>query len=129
MNKEQNFNRMGRRRFLQTSAQFAGSAMVLSLGSAPSLAALDDGAPKNSIPLATLINGLAMPRLGLGTMTLNGKVGERCVADAIAMGYRLIDTAMIYGNEKSVGDGIKQSGIKREELFVTSKLWKADMGL
>ena len=61
-------------------------------------------------------------------MTLNGDVGIRCVADAIALGYRLIDTAMIYNTETSVGAGIKQSGIKREELFITSKLWKADMG-
>jgi len=61
-------------------------------------------------------------------MTLGGDVGIRCVADAIALGYRLIDTAMIYGTETSVGAGIKQSGIKREELFITSKLWKADMG-
>ncbi len=76
----------------------------------------------------TLNNGLQMPRLGLGTMTLGGDVGIRCVADAIGLGYRLIDTAMIYNTETAVGAGIKQSGIKREELFITSKLWKADMG-
>ncbi len=69
-----------------------------------------------------------MPRLGLGTMTLRGDLGVKCVAEAIGLGYRLIDTAMIYDNEVSVGEGIKQGGIKREELFITSKLWKADMG-
>jgi 2,5-diketo-D-gluconate reductase A len=69
-----------------------------------------------------------MPRIGFGTMTLRGDLGVRCVADAISLGYRLIDTAMIYDNEASVGEGIKQSGIRREELFVTSKLWKSDMG-
>jgi 2,5-diketo-D-gluconate reductase A len=118
-------NRMNRRQFLQTSA---ASAMFLSLGGVPSFAASSSGAPENSIPWVTLNNGLKMPQLGLGTMTLNGKVGVRCVAEAIALGYRLIDTAMIYNTEGSVGEGIKQSGIKREELFVTSKLWKADMG-
>ena len=61
-------------------------------------------------------------------MYLNGEVGARCVADAISLGYRLLDTARIYGNEESVGAGIKLSGIKREELFITSKLWVDDSG-
>src|SRR5208282_3378458 len=108
MNKERNFNGMSRRQFLQTSAGFAASSMFLSLGSAQSFAAPRTGTKENAIPLVTLNNALQMPRLGLGTMTLNGNVGERCVADAISMGYRLIDTAMIYGNEASVGAGIKQ---------------------
>jgi 2,5-diketo-D-gluconate reductase A len=128
MNKERNSNGMSRRQFLQTSAEFAASAMFLSLGSAQSFAEPNTSTQKNLIPLVTLNNGLQMPRLGLGTMTLNGDVGKRCVADAISLGYRLIDTAMIYGTETAVGAGIKQSGIKREELFITSKLWKADMG-
>jgi 2,5-diketo-D-gluconate reductase A len=128
MNQERNSSGVSRRQFLQTSAEFAASAMFLGLGSAPSFAASNTSTPENSIPLVTLNNGLQMPRLGFGTMTLNGDVGIRCVADAISLGYRLIDTAMIYGNEKSVGAGIKHSGIKREELFITSKLWKADMG-
>jgi len=128
MNKKRNINDMNRRQFLQTSAEFAATAMFLSLGSAQSFAAASAGAQENPIPSVTLNNGLQMPRLGLGTMTLNGSVGERCVADAISLGYRLIDTAMIYGNEVAVGAGIRQSGIKREELFIASKLWKADMG-
>lgn len=126
MNKERNTNGMNRRQFLQTSA--AASAFVLGLGSVPSFARPSAGAQVNSIPAVTLNNGLQMPRLGLGTMTLNGDVGVRCVADAISLGYRLIDTAMIYGTEGEVGEGIKQSGIKREEVFITSKLWKTDMG-
>lgn len=64
-----------------------------------------------------------MPRLGFGTNTLTGEVGERSVFDAISVGYRLIDTAHVYGNEEAVGAGIKKSGIQRDELFVTSKLW------
>jgi 2,5-diketo-D-gluconate reductase A len=128
MNKERNSNGMSRRQFLQTSAGCAASAMFLSLSNTLSFAAPNTGTQKNGIPLVTLNNGLQMPRLGLGTMTLGGDIGTRCVAEAIALGYRLIDTAMIYNTETAVGAGIKQSGIKREELFITSKLWKADMG-
>ena len=69
-----------------------------------------------------------MPRLGFGTNTLKGAIGIRCVSDAISVGYRLIDTAHIYGNEEVVGEGIKQSGINRKELFITSKLWVDDSG-
>lgn len=125
VHKEPNTPGMSRRHFLQISAT---SAMLLSLGRAQSFAAASTSEQKNSIPFVTLNNGVRMPILGFGTMTLNGAVGEKCVADAISLGYRLIDTAMIYGNEVSVGAGLKQSGIKREELFITSKLWKADMG-
>jgi 2,5-diketo-D-gluconate reductase A len=69
-----------------------------------------------------------MPVLGFGTLYLNDEVGVRCVADAISLGYRLIDTATVYGNEASVGGGIKKSGTRREELFITSKLWVDDSG-
>jgi 2,5-diketo-D-gluconate reductase A len=69
-----------------------------------------------------------MPMLGYGTMTIEGSKGERCVADAISLGYRLFDTATIYGTEGVVGTGIAQSGIKREELFITTKLWVDDSG-
>jgi 2,5-diketo-D-gluconate reductase A len=125
MHKQRHPHQMNRRQFLRTSA---ASAMFLSLGDIRSFAGPSAGASENSVPLVTLNNGLSMPRLGLGTMTLKGDVGVRCVADAISLGYRLVDTAMIYANEKAVGDGIKQSGIRREQLFLTSKLWKADMG-
>jgi 2,5-diketo-D-gluconate reductase A len=123
MNKERKTNGINRRQFLQTSA---ASAMFFSLGGVRSFAAPDASAPENSIPWVTLNNGVRMPRLGFGTMTLKGDAGS--VADAISLGYRLIDTAMIYNSEEAVGEGIKQSGIKREELFITSKLWKTDMG-
>jgi 2,5-diketo-D-gluconate reductase A len=125
MNKEYDSHGMNRRQFLQTSA---ASAVLLGLGNVTSVAAAGAGAQENSIPLVTLNNGLQMPRLGLGTMTLNGDAGVQCVADAISLGYRLIDTATIYNTEREVGQGIKQSGIKREEIFITSKLWKTDMG-
>ncbi|MDR1201350.1 MAG: aldo/keto reductase [Tannerellaceae bacterium] len=69
-----------------------------------------------------------MPILGFGTLSLNGATGENSVAEAISLGYRLLDTATTYGNEESVGKGIKKSGIDREELFITTKLWVDDMG-
>ena len=76
----------------------------------------------------TLNNGSKMPILGFGTLYLNDEQGANCVADAISLGYRLIDTATVYGNEEAVGKGIKQSGIDRKDLFVTSKLWVDDSG-
>jgi 2,5-diketo-D-gluconate reductase A len=115
---------MNRRQFLQSSA---ASALLLGVGGRRAVAAAA-GNVGPAIPAVKLNNGLMMPGFGLGTMTLRGPLGVRCVADAIGLGYRLIDTAMIYSNEQDVGEGIRQSGIKREELFVTSKLWKADMG-
>ncbi|WP_424299454.1 aldo/keto reductase [Eudoraea sp.] len=80
------------------------------------------------MPTVLLNNGISMPRLGFGTNTLKGAIGTRCVSDAISVGYRLIDTAHIYGNEEAVGEGIRQSDINRKELFITSKLWVDDSG-
>ena len=128
MNKERNSNGMNRRQFLQTGAGCAASAMFLGLGGIQSLDASEAGDQKNQIPSVTLNNGLKMPLLGLGTMTLKDDLGIRCVADALALGYRLIDTAKVYNSEPAVGAGVKQSGTKREEIFITSKLWKTDMG-
>lgn len=116
---------MNRRQFLKTGA---ASAIFFGVGARRMFAAPDADAPGNSVPWVTLNNGVKMPCLGLGTMTLKGDLGVRCVADAISLGYRLIDTAMIYDDEAPVGEGIRQSGIRREELFITSKLWKSDMG-
>lgn len=81
-----------------------------------------------SIPTVTLNNGVKMPILGFGTLELRDSVGINSVAKAISLGYRLIDTAPIYGNETEVGAGIKKSGIDRKELFITTKLWVDDMG-
>ncbi len=126
MNEKHKTNGTSRREFLQTSAGLAASTLLFGLGGARSLAAPGASVAAGSIPSVTLNNGLRMPRLGFGTMTLKGDPGS--VADAIALGYRLIDTAMIYNSEEAVGEGIRQSGIRREELFLTSKLWKTDMG-
>ncbi len=77
----------------------------------------------------TLNTGARMPLIGFGTYLINDhEVCERSVLDALEAGYRLIDTAQFYGNEAAVGRAIKKSGIPREELFVTTKLWHTDTG-
>ncbi|KYZ75144.1 2,5-diketo-D-gluconic acid reductase [Anaerosporomusa subterranea] len=77
----------------------------------------------------TLNNGVEMPILGFGVYQIaDTQECERCVYDAIMTGYRLIDTAASYLNEEAVGRGIKQSGVPREELFITTKLWIQDTG-
>ena len=119
---------MNRRAFLRNSALFASSTLLLPVGLNKALGALSTNLAKKSIPTVKLNNGVPMPMLGFGTNTLTGEIGTRSVADAISVGYRLIDTAHIYGNEEAVGAGIKQSGINREELFITSKLWVDDAG-
>ena len=74
-----------------------------------------------------LNNGIAMPILGLGVWQIpNGAETERAVLWALEAGYRLIDTAKIYGNEASVGNAVRKSGIPRDEIFVTTKLWPSD---
>lgn len=75
-----------------------------------------------------IYNGTEIPCVGLGTWQSKDDVAEAAVLSALSLGYRLIDTAAAYGNEKGVGAGIRQSGLKREEIFVTSKLRNADHG-
>ncbi|GAP68045.1 aldo/keto reductase [Bacteroidales bacterium 6E] len=128
MAKQPQSNGMNRRDFLRTGTAVATSAMLLPLTGTSVFGAFAGGNATVSIPAARLNNGVMMPLLGFGTNTLTGDVGERCVADAISVGYRLIDTAHVYGNEEAVGAGIKKSGIDRKELFVTSKLWVDDSG-
>ena len=77
----------------------------------------------------TLNNGVEMPMEGFGVYQVeDDKVCEQAVSDALAAGYRLIDTAAAYFNEEAVGRAIKKSGIPREELFITTKLWIQDAG-
>ena len=70
----------------------------------------------------TLNNGIEIPKLGLGTWLINGEKAKEVVKNALKLGYRHIDTAEAYGNEGEVGLGIKESGIPREEIFLTTKL-------
>jgi 2,5-diketo-D-gluconate reductase A len=73
------------------------------------------------VPTTMLNNGVAMPRLGLGTWPMTDDEAARAVASALKLGYRLVDTAENYGNEVGVGEGIKASGVPRDQLFVTTK--------
>ncbi|GAA4972600.1 2,5-diketo-D-gluconate reductase A [Nonomuraea thailandensis] len=80
------------------------------------------------IPQVTLNNGVRMPLLGFGVFQIPAEQTERAVTDALAAGYRLFDTATAYENEAAVGRALAASGIAREELFITTKLWIQDYG-
>lgn len=77
----------------------------------------------------TLSNGVKIPSIGFGTWQVeNGEEAVNSVLTALSLGYRHIDTAQGYGNEHSVGEAVKRSGLKREEVFITSKLWNSEHG-
>jgi 2,5-diketo-D-gluconate reductase A len=82
----------------------------------------------NSIPHIVLNNGVRMPQLGFGVFQIPDAETTEAVAAALEAGYRSIDTAAIYGNETGTGRALAESGIARENLFVTSKLWIDDLG-
>ena len=73
-----------------------------------------------------LNNNVKMPKLGYGVFQVSNEECERCVLDAISVGYRAIDTAQSYGNEEAVGNAIQKCGVPREELFLTSKIWMSN---
>jgi len=75
-----------------------------------------------------LNNGVAMPLFGLGTWNATGSLGRKAVAWALESGYRLVDTASAYGNEREVGEAVRTSGLQREEVFVTTKLRPSETG-
>ncbi|MEU4112594.1 aldo/keto reductase [Streptomyces sp. NPDC027717] len=81
-----------------------------------------------TIPNVTLNNGVQMPQLGFGVFQVPDDETSAAVGHALRAGYRSIDTAAIYGNERGTGRAIAESGIAREELFVTTKLWNDDQG-
>ena len=74
----------------------------------------------------TLNNGVLMPNVGIGTYLLEPQDAENSVREALQMGYRLIDTANAYRNERAVGRGMKASGVKREDIFLSTKLWPSE---
>lgn len=76
----------------------------------------------------TLNNGVKMPKLGYGVYQVDPAEAERCVLDAVSVGYRSIDTAQAYGNEEGVGNAIVKCGVPREELFITTKIWISNAG-
>ncbi|RNC65233.1 aldo/keto reductase [Proteiniphilum sp. X52] len=76
----------------------------------------------------TLNNGVEMPQLGYGVFQVSPDECERCVTDAISVGYRSIDTAQAYANEEGVGNAVRKSGIDRKEFFITTKVWISNAG-
>ena len=81
-----------------------------------------------SVPRIQLNDGHSIPQLGFGVFKVDPAETVRIVSDALEVGYRHIDTARIYGNEAGVGTALAESGIRREELFITTKLWNDDHG-
>src|SRR5690606_14956685 len=87
------------------------------------------GTAKGLADAVTLHNGVKMPWLGLGVWQVEeGSQVEQSVAEAIRCGYRSIDTAAAYRNEAGVGKAVRESGVKREDLFITTKVWNQDQG-
>lgn len=82
----------------------------------------------NTQPIMTLNDGRRMPQLGFGVWQVPGDVTAAVVGEALAVGYRSIDTAVIYENEQGVGAGIAAAGLPREQVFVTTKLWNSQQG-
>lgn len=85
-------------------------------------------AASTPIPTVTLNNGVTMPQLGFGVFQVPDEETTAAAATALEAGYRSIDTAAVYGNERGVGRALADSGIPRDQLFVTTKLWNADQG-
>lgn len=75
-----------------------------------------------------LSNGVKIPQLGYGVYQVPPEDCERCVTDAISVGYRLIDTAQVYGNEEGVGAAVKNSGLPRKDFFLVTKIWISNAG-
>ncbi len=115
-----------RRDFLQKSAALSAASLCFSLPFS-AFASEPTGGGKTGVPTISLNNGVAMPLAGLGTYNLKGKDGQAAIEAAIAAGYRLIDTAQMYGNEDVVGAAVKASGVAASEFFITTKL-SSDMG-
>ncbi|HEY4153120.1 MAG TPA: aldo/keto reductase [Pseudolysinimonas sp.] len=82
----------------------------------------------NPVPTLAFNDGHTIPQLGFGVFRVDPDQAERIVTDALEVGYRHIDTAAVYGNEVGVGRAIAASGIPRDELFITTKLWNSDQG-
>ena len=122
---------------LLAAGTFAFSTSMLACGSQPkskennSTTPLPVGALAAipAVPVATLSNGVKLPRLGLGTfLQPSNDVAKQSVLAALKAGYRHIDTAHAYNDEEGVGQGIKESGVPREEICLVSKLWVSDYG-
>ena len=116
---------LNRRKFITTSALGAAGALLVPYLTRAAI--LNKNKLPGEIPMFTLNNGVNIPALGFGTYKTQEKTTDS-VRKAIENGYRLIDTGAYYNNEVQVGEGIRQSGIPRSDLFLTTKLWIADYG-
>ena len=76
----------------------------------------------------TLSNGVKMPMIGYGVFQVDPQEAQRCVSDALSIGYRMVDTAQAYRNEEGVGAAVRKSGLGREEVFLVSKIWISNYG-
>jgi len=81
---------------------------------------------KANVPMLKLNNGIEMPQFGIGTFTASNEACKDACLVALKNGYRHIDTGHAYGNESGVGTAVKESGIPREEIWITSKLWPSE---
>ena len=106
----------------------AGITSMLGPGSTATSNILKQHTETIDMEFITLSNGIKMPILGYGVFQVPPQEAERCVADALSVGYRLIDTAQAYFNEEGVGDAIAKSGIPREEIFLVTKVWISNNG-
>ncbi|HEX5984613.1 MAG TPA: aldo/keto reductase [Solirubrobacterales bacterium] len=79
-------------------------------------------------PVLTLHDGVGMPQLGFGTWQIPAEETQQRVEEALAVGYRHVDTAAVYGNEEGVGAAVAATGVRREDVFVTTKLWNSSQG-
>jgi diketogulonate reductase-like aldo/keto reductase len=122
---------------LLAAGTFAFSTSMLACGSQPKSKENDTTTPLPvgalaaipAVPVATLSNGVKLPRLGLGTfLQPSNDVAKQSVLAALKAGYRHIDTAHAYNDEEGVGQGIKESGVPRKEICLVSKLWVSDYG-
>lgn len=128
----QNIADSKRREFVKNSSKLALAGVAVGAvgaisGISPLLAKETKNAKKGTtMQTIKLSNGVKMPILGYGTYQIPNNQAQRCVEDAISVGYRLIDTAQAYANEEAIGAGLKtamKGGVKREDLFIETKLW------
>ncbi len=120
-----------RRRFMTHTLGLGTGLMLSSLwGNAWCASAADDTAAKKpaASPLTPLNDGNRMPQLGLGVWRASNEEARMAVREALSCGYRSVDTAKIYRNEEGVGEGFRDSGLKRGEVFITTKVWNDDQG-
>ena len=101
---------------------------ILAIAFISGMASQANAQKMNEVPIVKLNNGVEMPQLGFGSLRLPQETCAENVANAIRLGFRLIDAAKNYANEEEVGRGIKMSGVPREQLFITTKLWIKDYG-